>query len=381
MRRDELHGIVAVGQHHTAKVHRVLLDKLNRTARGLLTGSITVEHIHDALGKAGERLYMMLRERRAQCGDDVFDPRLPAGDAVGIALYHDGGILRDDKLLGPVKAVEVSLFMEHARLGGVEVLGLTVAHDATAKGNVMALLVKDGEHHAIVKAIRELSAPATDGHVGVNHLLRGKARLRQVGHQHVAARSKAQAVAAADVTAHTTAGKVLTRAAVFTAHEHRVIELGRFGAQVVNAGSLGTALALDTGIVQLNAGTIRQVPDRLGKTQVLALHNIGEDVAALAAAKAVPHLCSGDNMKRRGLFAMKGAATPKLMAAGLELNRFLNDGNQIGRSAYLIFFLIANHGCSPPAHPSCDGYRQCYPQRSQSTRRGNRTRATGAASA
>ena len=323
----------------------------------------------------------MLRQRRTQCGDDVFDPRLPAGDAIGIALHHDGGILRDDKLLGPVKAVEVSLFMEHARLGGVEVLGLTVTHNATAKGDVVTLFIKDGKHHTVVKAIRELSAPAADGHVGVNHLLRGKARLRQMGHQHVAARRKAQAVATADVTAHTAAGKVLTGAAVFTAHEHGVVELGGLGAQVVDAGTLGAALTLGTGIVQLNAGTIRQVPDRLGKTQVLALHNIGEDVAALTAAKAVPHLRGGDNVKRWGLFAMKGAATPKLVATGLEFNRFLNDGNKVGRSAYLIFFLIANHGCSPPAHPSCDGYRQCYPRRSQSTHRGNRTRATGAASA
>ena len=153
MRRDELHGIVTVGQHHAAQIHRILLNKLNRTARGLLARGIAVEHIHDALGEAGERLDVMLRERSAQRGDDVFNPRLPAGDAVGIALHHDGGILRDDKLLGPIKTVEVSLFMEHARLGGVEILRLAVTHDATAKGDVMPLLVKDGKHHAVVKAV------------------------------------------------------------------------------------------------------------------------------------------------------------------------------------------------------------------------------------
>ena len=118
-----------------------------------MTGGVAIEHIHNALGKTGERLDVMLRERGAQRGDDVFDPRLPAGDAIGISLHHDGGILRDDKLLGPVKAVEVSLFMEHARLGGVEILRLAVAHNATAKGNVVTLLVKDGEHHTVVEAV------------------------------------------------------------------------------------------------------------------------------------------------------------------------------------------------------------------------------------
>ena len=327
MRRDELHGVVAVGQHHAAQVHRILLDKLNRAARGLLAGGVAIEHIHDALGKTGECLNVMFRQRRAQRGDDVFDPRLPAGDAVGIALHHDGGILRDDKLLGPVKAVEVSLFMKHARLGGVKVLGLTFAHDAPAKGDIVTLLIENGKHHAVVKAVRELSAPAAHGHIGVNHLLWGKARLRQMRYQRVATRRKAQAVAATDVAAHTAAGKVLARTAVLTAHEHGVVELSRLGAQVIDAGTLGAAIALRTGIVQFNARTIGQVADRLGKTQVLALHDIGEDVAALTAAKAVPHLRGGDNVKRRGLFAMEGAATPKLMATGLELNRFLHDGN------------------------------------------------------
>ena len=116
---DELHGVVAVGQYHAAQVHRILLDKLNRAAGGLLARGIAIEHIHDALGKASERLDVMLRERSAQRGDNVFNPRLPAGDAIGIALHHDGGILRDDKLLGPIKTVEVSLFMKHARLGSI----------------------------------------------------------------------------------------------------------------------------------------------------------------------------------------------------------------------------------------------------------------------
>ena len=261
MRRDELHGVVAVGQHHAAQVHRILLDKLNRATGGLLARGIAIEHIHDTLGKAGERLDVMLRERGAQRGDNVFDPRLPAGDAIGIALHHDGRILRNDKLLGPIKSIEVSLFMKHARLSGIEVLRLAVTHDATAKGYVVTLLVKDGEHHAVVEAVGKLPAPATHGNVGVDHLLRGKTRLGQVRHQHVAARCKAQAVAAADVATHAAAGKVLTWTAILTAHKHGVVELGGLGAQIVDAGTLGAALAAISGVVQLNTRTIGQITD------------------------------------------------------------------------------------------------------------------------
>ncbi len=261
MRRDELHGIVTVGQHHATQIHRILLDKLNRATGGLLTGGIAVKHIHDALGKASERLNVMLRERGAQRGDNVFNPRFPTGDAVGIALHHDGGILRDDKLLGPIKSVEVSLFMKHARLGGVEVLRLAVTHDATAKGNVVTLLVKDGEHHAGVEAVGKLPAPAAHGNVGVDHLLRGKTRLGQVRHQRVTARCKAQTVAAADVATHAAAGKVLARTAVLTAHEHGVVELGGLGAQIVDSRTLGTALAAISSVMQLNTRAIGQITD------------------------------------------------------------------------------------------------------------------------
>ena len=226
-----------------------------------MTGGVAIEHIHNALGKTGERLDVMLRERGAQRSDNVFNPRLPAGDAIGITLHHDGGILRDDKLLGPIKTVEVSLFMKHARLGGVEVLRLAVAHNATAKGNVVTLLVKDGEHHTVVEAVGKLPAPAAHGNIGVDHLLRGKTRLGQVRHQRVTAWCKAQAVAAADVATHAAAGKVLARTTVLTAHKHGVVELGGLGAQIVDSGTLGAALAAISGVVQLNARAIGQITD------------------------------------------------------------------------------------------------------------------------
>ena len=112
-------------------------------------------------------------------------------------------------------------------------------------------------------------------------------------------------------------------------------------------------------------------------------HELGQGHVELAAELLGRSymLRGGDNVERRRLFAMEGAATPKLMAAGLELNRFLHDGNQVRRSAYLVFFLIANHGCSPPAHPSYDEYPRYYPRRSQSTHPASRTHARDAASA
>ena len=109
--------------------------------------------------------------------------------------------------------------------------------------------------------VGKLPAPSTHGNVGVDHLLRSKARLRQMSHQHITTRRKAQAVAAADVATHAAAGKVLARTAVLTAHKHGVIELGGLGAQIVDAGTLGTALAAVSGVVQLNTRAIGQITD------------------------------------------------------------------------------------------------------------------------
>ena len=97
--------------------------------------------------------------------------------------------------------------MKHARLGGIEVLGLAVTHDATTKGNVVTLLVKDGEHHAVVEAVGKLPAPAAHGNVGIDHLLRGKTRLGQVATPARCGQAQSQAVAAADVATHAAAGK------------------------------------------------------------------------------------------------------------------------------------------------------------------------------
>ena len=106
-----------------------------------------------------------------------------------------------------------------------------------------------------------MPAPAAHGNVGIDHLLRGKTRLGQVRHQRVAARRKAQAVAAADVATHAAAGKVLARTAVLTAHKHGVVELGRLGAQIVYAGTLSAALTAISGVMQLNTRAIGQITD------------------------------------------------------------------------------------------------------------------------
>ncbi len=63
------------------------------------------------------------------------------------------------------------------RIRGVEVLGLSVAHDPAAKGDHAAAGVEDGEHHPVAEGIEDAAAALQD-EICVRELLIGKAHVR-----------------------------------------------------------------------------------------------------------------------------------------------------------------------------------------------------------
>ena len=103
--------------------------------------------------------------------------------------------------------------------------------------------------------------------------------------------------------------------------------------------------------MNLDASAVGKVANGLRKREILPLHNVGEAVATFTAAKAVPHLRSRDDVKRRRLFAMKGAATPKLLTALLQLHSLLHQLHQIGGGTNAIFVLVTNHAIDAPCSP------------------------------
>ena len=222
------------------------------------------------------------------------------------------------------------------------------------EGDAAAELVEDGEHDPIVKAVGDRSAIAADGDVGVNHLLRREAERRQVPHERTAARRESQTVPLADGPAHMARGEVRPRPVVAAAHEHRVEELGGRFADLDEARALGPALPPLEIVVDLDAGTVRQIADRLGKGQVLALHDVGEAVAALTASEAVPDLRGGDDVKRGRLLAVERAAAPELLVARLKGNRLLHERYQVGGGAHALAIFVGNHRpSSTPLSPNC----------------------------
>jgi len=195
-----------------------------------------------------------------------------------------------------VQAIEFLALVEYRGFRGVQVLGLVVAQYTAAEGDHPAAAVADGEHDAVAEAV---VAPAVlgvlDQQAGVDHdfLLQGIGA--QLLEQVVpAGRGEAEAEVASDFTGQAAALEVI----------HGVLAL-RMALQ-------GLAIVLGGGIEQrverrvhrlarrapapaflarhVHAGALGQLLDRLGKFQLIVVHDEAEGIAAGAATEAVVEL-------------------------------------------------------------------------------------------
>ena len=274
-----------------------------------------------------------------------------AATALVISLADDGRARGRHGLLGAVVGKEVLALVEDRCVAGVEVLGRVVgrAQDAAAEGDGPALLVVDGEHRPVVEPVGK--APrALDRKVGGNHLLGAKALTAQVRHKGAAPGRVAQVPAAADVRPKATAGEIGPRggrAVAAAAHEHGVVVVVRQREgldQAVLARPAGGAPVLG----KLDARTVGKVADGVRKREVLTLHHVLEDVAALAArTKAVPEARCRVHLERRSLLMVEGAASPELAAALAQLDRLAHQLHDVGGLTDPLLVLVADHATTP----------------------------------
>ena len=350
---EELHRVLVVGQDHAHERRRGLVDELDGTLRGTLTCGVAVEHADDPRDAlALEELDVIGRERRPEGGDGVGVTVLVHRDDVGVPLADDGGSRRDHRLLGAVVGKEVLALVEGDRVARVDVLAgvdrLALGEHAPAEGDGASPLVVDGEHHALEEPVR--GAPvALHGEVAGVHLGRREALLAQVGDEGAATGSIAQVPPPADVGTEAASGEVAPSGlGVWSPppHEHRRVErlgLGEAVEQAVPLRSPARALLLG----ELDSRTLRERADGVGKLEVVTLHDVGEDVAALPAAKAVPEARVGVDLERRSLLAVEGAAAPELAAALPKLDRLAHQRDDVRRLAHPLLVLVGDHRTPP----------------------------------
>ena len=223
---------------------------------------------------------------------------------------------------------------------------------APTEGYALALLVFDGEHHAVEESVAHTPIGADDGDIGLNHLVGLEALRRQMAHERALAGRETEHPGFRDIAAKTTLRKVGARGAglrAFAAHELHMEELRSLrahGAQPCFCALPHTRSAFRLVIGNVDMGALCQVAHRFGKRQVLGFHDEGEHVAAFPAAEAMPQLQGGVYLARRGFLVMERAAQPEIATALLDRTRLAHDGHQVAGLADLLDILIADrHGC------------------------------------
>ena len=155
------------------------------------------------------------------------------------------------------------------------------------------------------------------------------------------------------------------------AHEHRVVELLRRAERLHETG-LARAPTSPPLLGELDPGAVSQIADGVRKLQVLTTLHVGEDVAALAAAKAVPQPRLRVHLERRGLLPVEGAAPPELMAALPELHSLGHQLHEVGRLADPLLVLVGDHAThaplrSIPRSPSVPRTQDTFPRTTRSS--------------
>ena len=300
---DELGGIEVIGQRDGEQVdaggaglgRHGRVDELQGSIRGALTRGVAIEQIHDAVaGMTREHADVRAGESRSQGGDRIADAGLVHGDDVGVALRYHGNARGRHGRLRLVERIEHAALVEQRRFLAVQVLRLAFADHAPAEGYALALLVFDGEHHAIEESVAHAPIGADDSDVCLDHLVGLEALRCQMAHKRALSRREAEHPGFRDIAAQPALRKVGARGAglrAFAAHELHMKELRSLrahGAQprFCALSHAGSAFRLVIGDVDM--GALCQVAHRFGKRQVLGFHDEGEHVAAFPAAEAMP---------------------------------------------------------------------------------------------
>ena len=214
-----------------------------------------------------------------------------------------------DRALGAVDEVQRPALVEQRRGRRVQVLGPLALEQPPAKSDRVAVLVADREQDACPELVDDAATALArtrqtdlDEVVGVGVPL----GLELPGHHVPAGRRPAELVRL---------DRLVREATTTQIRERRLTGLGAGQDGVVEGDrrvehpakpSLAGVLALGA-LVDLDAGLAGQRAQRFRERHPVALHDEAEDVAALAAAEAVPRLANGGDHERRRLLAVEGA--------------------------------------------------------------------------
>ena len=285
-----------------------VLQNVQGPLRGLVPGGVVVVAEDDLLGIAGDEPRLLRGEGGAHAGHGVVEARLVQSHHVDVALHQQHAAPLG--VLGTMDAVEDAPLGEHQGLRSVEILGLLpVGQGPAGKAQHLPPHIQHGEHEPVPELVvgsPRLFAPG--GQPGADELLPAEALLRHGLQEAVpAVRRAAQAEIhgglPADLPFLQIGRRLLPRGLAELGMEPAGRLLVELQHPLAQPGQLLILPVLRHG----HARPVRQELHRLGKAEILDLHDEVHYAAALAAAEAVVDLLVRRHGEGRGLFIMEGA--------------------------------------------------------------------------
>ena len=322
--------VFALGQEQEAHAPAVLQRRqagFQRAPGRRTAGLVAVEAEQDVGHHAKQPLDVLLAGGGAEGRHRIAQALLRQCDHVHVAFHHHDLVKIAAVLAYLEQAVQLLALVEHRGFRRVEVLGLLVAQHAATEADHPAPAVADREHHPVAEAV---VAPAVvgifDQQAGFDHRALLQAVAAQMPEQVVPARRReAQAEVAGNLAGQATALEVLHRSLA------RRMALQRLAVVVGGVAQQGVQRRLDLRLRRLPAaiavlvrdfqpGLARQLLDRLGKLQLVQIHQKADGIAARAAAEAVVELLVRAYREGGRLFLMEGAAGAVVLAGLLQLD-------------------------------------------------------------
>ena len=265
-------------------------------------------------------------------------------DDIHVALTEDK--ITAFCLLRDVESVQISRLVKDRRLRRVQIFRLSVSHDSAAEADHTVRHIHDRENHTVPELIMKSPLLVIGGNAGEQNVLIGKALRPQMrNHIRTGAVRKAKPEGAHRLRRQLPLLEI--RKSLFPLRRPEKLEIIR-GSLLVDRKKLCSLIISLPCLLRiicfgkLDARPVCQNLQSLLKAVILIFHEKGQDIPALAAAKAVKNLFARVHRKRRRLLIMKRTQPHKAGTAFFQMHMGADHIDDIIRRNHLLhnFFRI-----------------------------------------
>ena len=301
---EKIIGVLSPGELHHPHVEADLLKDVHPLYRRFLPREVRVVADIAPVGKPADEQRLLFRQGCAEGGARLGEPAEMKPQGVHIPLHENDPVQGPDRLLCPVKEVEIPPFAVEGPFGAVDVFRPFAVEETSAEGEKLACDIPDGEDdpapETVVKSVLPLEDESRLKGLGGGDPLPGKGFPEGIP----GGGSPAELKGGPGFRREIPPFQVAPRRRPFGSFQKRAVEGKGLFEDVIEipvsprkpgVGSQGDPRSFSEDLKGLPEG------------EAFLFHHEGEDIPAPAAAEAVPCLPGGGDAEGGGFFIMKGA--------------------------------------------------------------------------